>query len=85
MMPVAHRQGAPLSRHVLVRIRPGLALLLPLRSSTAAVPADAWLQVGARRWNLDRLPAGLARLVPPGYAHATPEQWQPLLAALEES
>lgn len=84
-MPVARRQGAPLARHVRLRVQPGVALLLPMRSSTAAVPADAWIEVGARRWNLDRLPAGLAKLLPHGYASATPEQWQPLLAALEGS
>lgn len=74
---------APRTRHVRLRIQPGVALLLPMRASTAAVPADAWLQVGARRWNLDRLPRDLAGLIPPSYAHASAEQWQPLLAALE--
>jgi hypothetical protein len=85
MIPVARRQGAPLVRHVRLRLRPGLSLLLPMRTTAASVPADAWLQVGTRRWNLDRLPRDLARLLPPRYAHATAEQWAPLVAALEGS
>lgn len=76
---------APLARHVKVRVQPGVWLLLPMRASVAAVPADAWLQVGTRRVNLDRLPARLARLLPVGYGNATPEQWAPFIAALEVS
>ena len=68
--------------HVRIRLRPGLALLLPLRRSTSEVPTDTWLIVGTRRVNLDRLPRDLARLVPPGYAHASAEQFEPLVRAL---
>jgi hypothetical protein len=76
---------APRTRHLRLSLRPGLALLLPLRARTDEVPPDSFLLVGRRRVNLDRLPAGLARLVPPGYAHAPAEQWQPLVDALEGS
>jgi hypothetical protein len=70
---------------VRIRLRPGLALLFPLRRSTADVPADSWLVIGTRRVNLDRLPPPLARLVPPGYAHADAAAFEPLVLALEST
>jgi hypothetical protein len=73
----------PAPDYVRLRLGPGLVLMFPLRRSTSAIPADSWLIVGRRRVNLDRLPQRLARLVPPGYAHASAEQFEPLLRALE--
>lgn len=73
-----------MSRTRLVCLRTGVALLIPLRSGTGEVPADAMLLVGDRRVNLDRLPPALARLLPPAYAHASAREFEPLLRALME-
>jgi hypothetical protein len=72
-----------MTEHVRIRLRPGLTLLFARRRSTSEIPADSWLIVGTRRVNLDRLPQRLARLVPLGYAHATAEQFEPLVRAVE--
>lgn len=85
MRDAARRKGAPFARHIRVLVKRGVWLLVPMRGRTDTVPADAWLQVGTRRVNLDRLPPSLARLVPMSYGNATPEQWAPFLAALEVS